>query len=162
MDNPKVDTLISTYLKIKTALDDKSKAFKKEKLSLDTQMDTIKTALAKIADELGVDSLKASSGVGTAFKAKKDFVSVTDWGDVLSFCIAPLFPDASEADLADMVERSNLDYLSKGVLKTAVKAYLEQWTDEDSELPEDEHPDRNPLPPGTKYEVERVINIRSK
>lgn len=159
MVNQKVDKLISTYLKIKAALEKKNKKSKEEKEKLDGQMNTIKTALAKIAEDTGQTTL-TSKGIGTAFKVKKTFVSVTDWMDVLCFCIAPLFPKATPEQLEKLVEASNLDYLSKGVLKSEVIAHLDQWTKEDSELPDDEHPDRDPLPPGTKYEVERVINIR--
>lgn len=159
MENQKVDKLIETYLKIKEALDAKAKVFKEDKAKLDGQMDTIKTALAKIAKDTGQTTLSVK-GVGTAFQSKKDFVSVTDWEELLCFCIAPIAPNASPEELAAMVEASNLNFLKKGVMKDEVKGFMEVWNDEDSDLPDNEHPERAPLPPGTKYDVERVINIR--
>ncbi len=132
-------------MKIKAANDALSKESKEKAKKFTTQMELIKAELGKIAEALGVDSLKSPDG--TMFKAKRDFVSVTDWDEILCFCIAPLFPATPEDELSALVEASNLDYLSKGILKTAVKDHL------------DAH---DVLPPGCKYEVERVINIRKK
>ncbi len=143
MSNAKVSELISVYMKMKSALDAESKAFKDRTKDLKSKMEMIKSELGKIANELGVESLKSPEG--TAFKAKKDFVSVTNWDEVLCFCIAPLFPDLPEDELIDMVGKSNLDYLSKGIMKTAVKSHLDEF---------------DMTPPGCKYEVERVMNIR--
>ncbi len=159
MANQEISKLISTYLKIKVALEAKAKVFNGEKKVLEGQMDTIKTALAKFANSTGQDTMSVK-GVGTAFRAKKDFVSVTDWEELLCFCLAPIAPGASQEELAEMVEASNLNYLKKGVMKDEVKGFMEAWNDEDSDLPDNEHPERAPLPPGTKYDVERVINIR--
>ncbi len=143
MSHPKASELVACYRKIKAALDAESKAFKERKADLESQMEMIKTKLKAMAEELGVESFKTPDG--TAFKAKNDFVSVTDWDEILCFCIAPLFPDLCGSALLERVDQSNLDYLSKGILKTAVKDHL------------DKH---KVLPPGVKYEVKRVMNIR--
>ncbi len=145
MSQAKASDLIKCYMKIKAANDALSKESKEKAKKLTLQMDLIKAELGKIAEALGVDSLKSPDG--TAFKAKKDFVSVTDWDEILCFCIAPLFPKLCDSALLELVEKSNLDYLSKGILKTAVKDHLEE---------------HDVLPPGCKYEVERVMNIRKK
>jgi hypothetical protein len=140
-----VDKLFKAYFAIKNDLDEHAKKNKEYSDAANKALESIKKEMQRICTELGTDSLK-SKGVGTAFVTTQDFVSVSDWSDVLAFAIAPLFPGMSEVELVAKVEASNLHYIKKGVLKNSVKEYL------------DDHGGN--LPPGTAYQVERFLQVR--
>ena len=106
---PKVDEVISTYLRLRSKKE-KIEAEVKDKVSgLKTKMEKIESWLQRKADAEGVTSFSAK-GVGTAFVTKTDYANVSDWDAVLDFI--------KENDSYEMLERR--------VSKKAVRDYIQE------------------------------------
>ncbi len=143
MSQERMDLLIETYLRMKAALDAKEKTFAEQKKVHIGKMEKILAEVTKHVNLLGVEMLKVSAG--KASKTKKTYVSVKDWDDVLCFAIKPLFPKATDEQLVQLVELSNMNFIKKGVMKTEVIGYMTNNGDA--------------LPPGCSYSAERVLSI---
>lgn len=125
-----VDRLVEAYVACRDHLAGERKKFKDIEKDHKSTLSTIENAIMELADQQGVESFKTASG--TAFKTKKDFVSVENWPAALDHMIAN--------DLTHL--------LTKSVGKAAAKEYM------------DEH--GGALPPGLKYGYIPTISIRRK
>lgn len=147
MEAPKAEQLIKAYLDMRDKITAIDKKVKEEKAHLKEGLDILEAEIAKILTEVGTESLKAK-GIGTAFKAKKDYVTIEDWGAFQKFLVHTIIvsiEDNGTDNLDLVINGSMLHMINKAVGKATVKEFLEE-----NEM----------LPPGIKYDVENVIQIR--
>lgn len=123
-----IDRLVGAYINIRDNLNEIRAAFKEKESERKHHMDVIESQILKLCDEQGVDSFKTKHG--TAFKKKKDFISVANWDAALDFMIAN--------DLKHL--------LTKSVQKVAAKEFMAE--------------NNNQLPPGLEYQAITEIGIR--
>jgi len=126
----KIDTLVAAYVNLRNDLNAHRKIFKDYETASKRQMDMVATKILEKANASGVDSFKTEQG--TAFKATKDFVTVTDWEKAVKFII--------KHDLTQM--------FNKAVNKAAIKEYMAE--------------NENKLPPGVTYNQKVEIQVRKK
>ena len=146
--------LVSVYVKMRDDLGEKEKQFKEFKSKRQAEMLQIANAIQKIMDESGdIESLKTVAG--TAFRATKDFASVTDWNAVLTSVVSQIIrevqADENHGVSLDHVVSSVLDsgtmaLFNKAVNKTVVKDYMNDHGGE--------------TPPGVTYGTKVEIQIR--
>jgi len=147
MSNHKAESLIKAYIDMRDKVAAIDKKVREEKAHLKEGMDILEAELSKILKEVGTESLKAK-GIGTAFKAKKDYVTVKDWHEFQKFLVGSIIQSyqANGNDSIDtVINGSMLHMLNKAVSKTVVKEFLDE---------------EDKLPPGIGYDVENVIQIR--
>ena len=125
-----IDKLVGAYVKMRDDLDAERKKFKALEKERKAQMTRVEDHILKLCYEQGVESFKTVHG--TAFKKKKDFISVKNWDAALDFILAN--------DLTHI--------LTKSVAKAAAKEYMEA--------------NENRLPPGLEYGSITEIGIRRK
>lgn len=125
-----IDKVVASYVACRDHLAEVRKEFKGTELEHKSQMAIMETAIMEEADRQGVESFKTKHG--TAFKVKKDFISVENWS----------------AALDHMISNDLTHLLTKSVGKAAAKEYM------------DEH--GGALPPGLKYGYIPAISIRRK
>lgn len=125
-----IDKLVAAYVNCRDHLAEVRKAFKETEDEHKSSLAIIETAIMEEADRQGVESFKTAHG--TAFKTKKDFISVENWPAALDHMIAN--------DLTHL--------LTKSVGKAAAKEYMEEHGGQ--------------LPPGLKYGYIPAISIRRK
>ena len=125
-----IDRLVGAYVACRDNLAKVRKDFKEVEDEHKSSMGVIETAIMELADAQGVESFKTKHG--TAFKTKKDFISVENWPAALDFMIAN--------DLTHL--------LTKSVGKATAKEYMEEHG--------------GALPPGLKYGYIPTISIRRK
>jgi hypothetical protein len=124
------------YLKLRTIIAEKEKAHKAEIAELKEKQTKIQNWLQAKFEEIGFDNVKTDHG--TAFKATKDSIRVSNKAEFMQFIV-------------DQVKESGVDGLylmSVTANKTATKEYME------------DHEDM--LPPGVKYDSWTEIQVRSK
>lgn len=80
----RIDEAISTYIKMRDAITLKDREAKDFKAKLKDQMEKLELFIKAKLKELGTDSFK-KKGVGTAFLAMKDSVSISDKEGFKSF-----------------------------------------------------------------------------
>jgi len=158
MADHKVPKLIQTYIKIRDAIAAKSAELKEWNQETKKSLDAIETALRQVQRDTGQTTL--SCPYGTASNASKDYVSVTDWDQFLSFLVDTIICAAEDAHvisvpqpltsetIGEIVLNSQLHLLNKAIGKQGVKDFMEA--------------EGGVLPPGIKYDKETVIQIRRK
>lgn len=104
---PSVDDLTRTYVRIRTRLQEASKAFKDEEAELKGQLDTIKGALLDYCSENGVES--ARTQYGTFYRTTKTRYWTSDWEAMHAFVLANEVPDFLEKRLNQSVVRQFLE-----------------------------------------------------
>lgn len=125
---------VKAYILLRSKVDERKKEHKAELKELTDKQAKIANLIQKQLDELGVDNIKTEDG--TAFKAKKDSVTVKNKADFMEFVV-------------NQVKESGADGLymmSITANKNAVKEYMEEHEDE--------------LPPGVKYEAWTEVQVR--
>lgn len=73
----KIDSAIKAYLNMRAAIEVENRKAKEYAADLKDTMDMLELYIRKQLDKMGLDSFKAK-GVGTAFKAMKDSVTISD------------------------------------------------------------------------------------
>ena len=142
--------LISSYRKIRDQVKAANEDFKTFKNKAESAMELIGLELAARLKEQGLENFKCK-GIGVAFYAKKEFVSVTDWDATMRFVMedvianAKLDKDGHITNLDSLMNSSNIKYISKGLSKADTIKYLE---------------DNERVLPGSKYDSEKVIQVR--
>lgn len=125
-----IDKLVEAYVACRDHLGEVRKTFKGAEAEHKASMALIETAIMDEANAQGVESFKTTHG--TAFKTKKDFISVENW----------------PAALDHMIMNDLTHLLTKSVGKAAAKEYMEEHG--------------GALPPGLKYGYIPTISIRRK
>ena len=125
-----IDKLVGAYVACRDALGEERKNFKEIEGKYKSDLGVIEDAIMKLADDQGVESFKTE--FGTAFKTRKDFISVENWDAALDYIVLN--------DLKHM--------LTKSVSKASAKEYMGV--------------NGGKLPPGLKYGSIPVISIRRK
>jgi hypothetical protein len=142
--------LISSYRKIRDQVKVANEDFKAFKNKAEAAMELIGLELAARLEEQGLENFKCK-GIGTAFYSLKEFVSVTEWDDTMRFVMedviskAKLDKDGHITNLDSLMNNSNIKYISKGISKADTIKYLE---------------DNKRVLPGSKYDSEKVIQVR--
>jgi len=160
----KIDEAIATYIKMRQAIEVESRKAKDFAANLKDKMDMLEKYIHTKLDELNLDSFKAK-GVGTAFKATKDYVKISDKDAFKKFLAAVLLkalqpqqykthegvwqPDG-EADLAAHVESllnsGAFDLLTVSANKNNCKDFMNN--------------NDGIMPDGVDYTKELVIQFR--
>lgn len=125
-----IDKIVGAYIKMRDDLDAERKKFKELEKDRKAQMAKVEDHILKLCYDQGVESFATKHG--TAFKKKKDFISVKNWDAALDFILTN--------DLRHM--------LTKSVAKAAAKEFMEE--------------NNNQLPPGLEYGAVTEIGIRRK
>lgn len=125
-----IDKLVGAYVACRDHLSELRKDFKKEEVEHKSAMALMETEIMNQAEKQGVESFKTKHG--TAFKTKKDFISVENWPAALDF----------------MLMKGLTHLLTKSVGKAAAKEYMEE--------------NDGRLPPGLRYGSIPRISIRRK
>lgn len=122
------DVLVEKYIMLRDKVKDLNKQHKENIAKYTDVMTAIEAQLGKVLNDAGVESMRAKTG--TFFKAKKDFVSVSDWDAVLAYS----------------QEHGDYEMFNKAVKKDYCKNYMEE--NEGAQLP------------GTEYGVKFEIQVR--
>jgi len=160
----KIDEAITSYLNMRQAIEVESRKAKDFASNLKDKMDLLEKYIHKKLDELNIDSFKAK-GVGTAFKASKDYVKISDKEAFKKF-LAERFlmalqslqyktsegawqPDGEDdlkSHTESLLNSGAFDLLTVAANKNNCKAFM---TDNDGIMPE-----------GVDYTKELVIQFR--
>lgn len=124
--------LIEKYIEIRDYLGTERKKWKDLEENLKSDLNKIEAAILRFQDRIGTDSI--SSGLGTAFRVKKECYQMGDWDKFIEYIILT----------------GNYQMLEKRVAKKATKEVLEN----DKDL--------TPENIGVKYSSEFTIQIRRK
>lgn len=122
-----LDRAVEAFVAIRDRRDADAKAAKERKADFDGKLDELAAYIGKQMGD-GVDSIKTKHG--TAFRATKDFTSVTDFTKVIA-----------HVKLTD-----DFQLFNKSVSKTAVKEYMEEHS--------------GIAPPGIEYGTKVEIQVR--
>jgi hypothetical protein len=126
---PGADTLISKYIELRNIVSAADKKHKEATQQYKDAIDKIGLAIGKMLNDAGVESFKTKAG--TAFKAEKDFVSVSDWQLVLDYA----------------KKTGDMEMFNKAVKKDYAKAYMQDH--EGNQLP------------GTEYGKKIEVQVRA-
>ena len=143
--------LMTAYIAMRDDLAAQKKVF--DEFSKKRKADMLKIAdvLQKIMETAGSEDLKVK-GVGTAFKAKKDFISVEDWNQFLTFIAETAIddPEVGVEELSELVRRvidsGVFAFFNKSVSKAVAKEYMDD--------------NKGRTPPGLTYGTLTEIQIR--
>jgi len=102
------EELVSTYIKIRSAIADKQEEHKVEIQSLQDKLDTISNALLDTCNSQGIDSFKTSAG--SVSRSVKSRYWPSDWEVMYEF----------------IKERNMPELLEKRVHQTNMKQYIEE------------------------------------
>ncbi len=102
-----VKKLIGAYIKLRSMKEEISNRYKKELAEIDEKMDTVETAIKKLAGDNGVDSFKTD--VGTASIVPNMKVSCNDWPAFMEF----------------LKDKDPLVFLGKRVSVTSIRDYMD-------------------------------------
>jgi hypothetical protein len=156
---------ISTYVKMRGAVDEINREAKDKVAVINKQMDILEKFIHTELDKLNVDSFKGKNGIGTAFKTEKDYVSVSDKegfkkflaGTMLQKMQPHVYKDSNnewrpdgEVDLADHVERILNSGAFDLITLAANKTNCKDWMQNNDGI----------MPPGVGYTKEIVVQIR--
>lgn len=106
-DEPTVDGVIATYIKLRGMKEAIEKDVSKQVAEIKAKMLKLEAWIQAKSDETGVKSFKTDAG--TAFLATSDYASVADWDQVMNFVKA----------------HDAWDMLTKGVSKKIVREYID-------------------------------------
>ena len=129
-----VKKAVRVFLALRDRIDALKKAHKEEVKELKAKQEQLGKYLQTAMDELGVDSMKTEGG--TAYKTKKDSVTVQTKAEFLCFIL-------------ERIEEEGVDglyYLTGAASKNAIK----EWMDEHD----------GGLPPGIKYDQFYEVQVR--
>lgn len=155
---PTIDEVVKKYIDLRDRKAEIAKRQAEEIKPLSDAMDSIETWLLNQMNQLGVDSLKTSSG--TPYKAISNSVKLTDAGAFKGHVFAPaleginnylsavgytLQPVDLEAIQSCLQEQTRWDMVDFRAGKKGILEYLER-TDE--------------MPPGVQIDSSTVVNIR--
>ena len=82
-DKIDVEKMVGTYIKLRTAIEEKKEQQKLELAPLEEQFDTVGTALLDICGELNTDSIK--TGAGTVSRRVQSRYWTSDWPSMYEF-----------------------------------------------------------------------------
>lgn len=131
-----VKRAIAGYLMLREKIDELEMAHKATVKELKEKQTKIANLVKKHFDETGEDSTKVT-GVGTAFKAKKDSVRIDNKAEFTDF-------------LMKQIEEHGVDGLYFATVSASKNAVKEYMADTDGELP-----------PGVKYDAWVEVQFRS-
>ena len=160
-----ISQAISTYVKMRAAMDEISREAKEKTAAIKKPMELIETYIHTELDKLNIDSFKGKDGCGTAFKTEKDYVSVSDkegfkkfLAETMCLKIHPfIYKDpkgkwitGGEANLAEHVESMLNSGAFDLITLSANKLNCKDWMQNNDGL----------MPPGVGYTKEIVVQIR--
>jgi hypothetical protein len=146
----KIDEIMTAYFNMRDAIAKEERKFKEFKAGLKDQMETLELAIKDKLTELGTDSFK-KAGLGTAFLATKDSVTINDKPAFLSFLTALMTLEVTGAPITaeEVVEKLHasgaFDLLTVSANKTNCKSYMAE---------------NDIMPAGVAYRTERVVQFR--
>ena len=159
-----IDSAIRAYLNMRNSIAEKQRGVDEYKAELKDNMSKLELYIHKLLNDMKVDSFKVK-GVGTAFKAKKDFVSISDKEGFKEFLAAGLletlqvhcykksngdWTHEGELDLKEHIERllngGVFDLLTIAANKNNCKTYMSEHD--------------GIMPDGVDYRTETVVQFR--
>lgn len=157
--------LISTYVKMRAAIDEISREAKEKTAAISKPMELIAAHIKSELDKLNSDSFKGKDGCGTAFLSTKDYVAVSDKEGFKKFlaetmCLKMhplLYKDPKgqwlkdgHIDLAEHVESMLNSGAFDLITLSANKLNCKDWMQNNDGI----------MPPGVGYTKEIVVQIR--
>lgn len=160
----KIDQAMKAYMAMRDAIAEENRKSSEFAANLKDKMTKLELYIHKLLNDLGTDSFKVK-GIGTAFKAKRDSVTVSDKEEFKGFLAAKFLialqpyiymtsegawqPDG-EADLKEHVikilDSGTFDLLTVAANKVNCKSYMEDH--------------KGLMPDGVDYFSETVVQFR--
>lgn len=145
------DQLVKTYINIRDKLKEDESNFKTHKAKMQSYLDVLESRLKSVLANQKVNSVRTDHG--TAYKDKKEYVSVADWEQFLGFLAE------SCAKAVGAKEPKELKYFKERILSDAAWHFLNRAVNKSAILQYIKEAE-GALPSGIKYESENVVKIR--